>query len=107
MEKALHSMIYKQFERWDEQGDTKEEIIEKGIFHGLEEGDGMEERYAKMLVNAMKISAEISAKVILEILLSAGVVEPTDERQLRKNFISIVKEQDLVCDINQGRKKTE
>ena len=99
MTAALHSMICKQFEFWASQDAVRKEI-ENGILYGCEKKDSMEDIFVKMLFNAMKISAEISAKVILEILLTAEVIEPADERRLRKDIISIVKEQVSASDIN-------
>lgn len=107
MAAALHSVIYEQFESWNSQDDVRKEI-ENGILYGCEKKDSMEEIFVKMLFNAMKISAEISAKVILEMLLTEGVIKPADERQLRKDIISIVKEQVSVSDINvEGKKQNK
>ena len=103
MEKALHSMIYEQFESWNSQEDVMKEI-EEGMLHGCERKDSMEVIFVKMLFNAMKISAEISAKIILEILLTAGVIKPADERQLRKDILSVVKENDPGYNANGDRK---
>lgn len=100
---ALHSMIYEQFESWDSQEDARKEI-EDGILRGCERKDSTEEIFVKMLFNAMKISAEISAKIVLEILLTAGVVKPADERQLRKDILSVVKENDPGYNADGNRK---
>ena len=101
---ALHSMIYKQFESWDSQDDDRKEI-EDAILYGLEKKDSMERIFVKMLFNAMKISAEISAKIIFEILLTAGVVKPADERQLRKDILFVVKENDPGYNADGDRKE--
>lgn len=106
MAAALHSMIYKQFESWDSQDDSRKEI-EDGILHGCEKKDGMEEIFVRMLFNAMKISAEISAKVILEMLLTGGVIKPADEKLLRKDILSVVKEQVPESGIKGEGKKTK
>lgn len=105
MAAALHSMIHKCFETWNDQDDAREEI-ENAILYGCEKKDSMEKIFVKMLFNAMEVSAEISAKVILEILLAAGVIEPADERQLRKDILSVVKEPVSVSGIKEkGRKQ--
>lgn len=91
MESSLRSMIHGQFQSW-EQGNTVDEI--KGaLFNGCTEEDSEKKVYAKMILNAMEISTFISAKVILEILLTGGVIEPADESKLRKNILHIVKGQ--------------
>lgn len=105
MAEALHSMIHKQFESWDSQDAKKE--IENAILHGCGKQDSMEEVFVKMLFNAMKISAEISAKVILEMLLTGGVIKPADEKQLRKDILSVVKKQVPVSDFNREGEKTK
>ena len=103
MEKALHSMIYKQFDSWYLQNDCRKEI-EDAILYGCEKKDDTERIFVKMLFNAMKISAEISAKIVLEMLLTGGVVKPADERQLRKDILSVVKENDPGCNVDGDRK---
>ena len=102
MATALHSMIHKCFETWNGQDDARKEI-ENAILCGCERKDSTERIFVKMLFNAMEISAEISAKVILEILLTAGVIEPADERQLRKDILSIVKGNDPGCNADGDR----
>lgn len=87
---ALHSMIHKQFELWNEQGDIVEKI-RSGLLEGCTKEDSAEEVYARMIFNAMEIAAGISAKVILEMLLTSGVIEPSDEEQIRKSVLSVVK----------------
>ena len=88
---ALHSIIHKQFEVWNEQDAVVDEI-ERNLFQGCEKEDRAEKVYARMIINSMEIAAEISAKVILEMLLTGGVIKPANERQLRKDILSVVKE---------------
>ncbi|MBD5484054.1 MAG: hypothetical protein HDR18_00750 [Lachnospiraceae bacterium] len=99
MEKALHSMIHKQFVTWNAQNAAISEI-ERGLLCGCSEADSAEKIYARMVINSMEVAAEISAKIILEILLTAGVFEAADERQLKKLIFSIVQEQVPESDIN-------
>ena len=44
-----------------------------------------------MIINSMEIAAGVSAKIILEILLTAGVIEPVEEEKLRRNVLSVIK----------------
>lgn len=90
MATSLQSMIHEQFVKWNEQDDIMEEITRE-LTRGCTNEDTREEVFSKMIINSMEIAAGISAKVILEILLTAGVMEPADEDQLRKNVMSIVK----------------
>ena len=94
------------FRSWDSQDGSRKEI-EDGILHGCEKKDSTEEIFVGMLFNAMKISAEISAKVILEILLTGGVIRPADEKLLRKDILSVVKEQVPESGIKREDKKTK
>lgn len=104
MEKALHSMIHKQFATWNAQNAAVNEI-KRGLLQGCDKADSVEEVYARMIINSMEVAAEISAKIILEILLTAGVFEAADERQLKKLIFSVVKEQVPECDINGDKKE--
>lgn len=87
---ALSSMIHEQFESWKAQDDVRKEI-EDAILLGCEKKDSTEEIFVKMLFNSMEIAAGISAKVILEILITAGVIEPVEETKLRKDILSVIK----------------
>ncbi len=87
---ALNSMIHKQFESWKGQEDVMEELKSE-LLKGCTDKDSTEEIFAMMIINSMEIAAGISAKVILEILLTAGVVKPVEEEKLRRNFLSVVK----------------
>ena len=90
MATSLQSMIHEQFVRWNEQEDIVEEIT-SALTRNCTNEDTREEVFSRMIFNSMEIAAGISAKVILEILLTAGVIKPVDEDQLRKNVLSIVK----------------
>ena len=87
---ALSSMIHEQFELWKSQDDVRKEI-ENGILLGCEKKNSMEEIFVKMLFNSMEIAAGISAKVIFEILITAGVMEQVEEEKLRKDILSVIK----------------
>lgn len=87
---ALSSMIHEQFERWNEQKDVMNHLKE-GLLEGCTDENTQEEIYAKMIINSMEIAAGISAKIILEILFTAGVMEPVEEEKLRKNVLSVIK----------------
>lgn len=102
MEKALHSMIHKQFETWKAQNAAVEEI-ERGLLCGCVETDRAEKIYAKMIINSMEIAAEISAKIILEILLTNGMFEAADEKTIRRNLFSVVEERSPEAGINEDK----
>lgn len=87
---ALSSMIHEQFEKWNEQKDVMNQLKE-GLLEGCTDENTQEEIYAKMIINSMEIAAGISAKIILEILFTAGVMEPVEEEKLRKNVLSVIK----------------
>lgn len=105
MEKALHSMIHKQFETWNAQSAAVDEI-ERGLLFGCDKADCAERIYAKMIINSMAIAAEISAKIILEILFTAGVIEPADERILRKVIFSVMEKNVSASSMNRKEKET-
>ena len=87
---ALSSMIHEQFEKWNEQKDVMNQLKE-GLLEGCTDENTQEEIYAKMIINSMEIAAGISAKIILEIVFTAGVMEPVEEEKLRKNVLSVIK----------------
>lgn len=90
MASALHSMIHKQFETWKAQEETAS-MIKNCLLQECEEEDSNDKIYVRMIFNAMEIAADLSAKIILEILLTAEVIKPQDEEQLRKIVLSVVK----------------
>lgn len=91
MEKALHAMIHKQFETWRMQ-DGAMNIMAQMLLQGRYDTDTDEMVYAKMIFNAMEIAAELSAKVIIEILLTSKVVMPADMETIRRGMFSVVKD---------------
>lgn len=94
METALHSMIHKQFELWNERGVVNK--FEEELLKGCTDEDTSEKVYARMIINSMEIAAQISAKIILEMLIASEVFQPADEKQIRKGILSVVK-----ADMNQ------
>lgn len=86
---ALHSMICEQFEACYAQEDAMNEIEDR-LFQGCSEEDSRDEVYSRMILNSMIIAADISVKVIVEILLNSGVIAPMDEKRLRKMILSPV-----------------
>lgn len=93
MERALSSTIHKQFESWRGQGDAVNEI-EKALFQDCTHDDNKEMVYAKMIINSMEVAAFISTKIIMEMLITGGVIRPADKKKLMKECMSVVKEKD-------------
>ena len=71
----------------------KEQVddLVKEIAAGCKETDSMEVVCAKMIANAIAISARISMGAIFDILIEAGIAEPYSDDELRKKSLSIVK----------------
>ena len=70
--------------------ERKDDLVEE-IVAGCEESDSIEVVCEKMIVNAIVISARISAGVLLDMLIDAGIAEPRSDNELRKKSLSIVK----------------
>ena len=87
---ALSSMIHEQFVKWNEQEDVMNQLKEVLLSECANE-DTIEEVFSKMIINSMELAANVSAKIILEILFTAGVMEPVEEEKLRKNVLSVIK----------------
>lgn len=87
---ALSSMIHKQFVLWNEQKDVMDNLKEE-LLKGCTHEDTTEEVFSKIIINSMEIAADVSAKIILEILFTAGLMEPAEEERLRKNVLSVIK----------------
>lgn len=87
---ALSSMIHEQFVKWNEQEDIINQLKEV-ILRECTNEDTTEEVFSKMIINSMELAANISAKIILEILITAGVMEPVEEEKLRKDILSVIK----------------
>lgn len=87
---ALSSLIHGQFVSWNANEEVMNQLKE-GLLEGCTDADTTEKVFAKMIINSMEIAANISAKIILEILITAGVMEPVEEEKLRKNILSVIK----------------
>ena len=87
---ALNAMIHKQFETWKNNDAFMDEIVET-MCRGCKEEDSRDEVFIRMIYNSMEVAACVSAQIIMEILVTAGVVKPADEEQLRRNVLSVVK----------------
>lgn len=85
MSQAISAFVEKQFSRNEDQ-------ILAGIFSGTNESMSSGQIYSTMIHNSMRISVELSVKIMSELLLAAGTIEPADEEQLRKTLLSVVKE---------------
>lgn len=100
MEQAIHTMIHKQFELWNEQ----DNFMVEALFQGCTDENSRDEIYARMIINSMEIAVEISAKIVVEILFASGVFKAVDEKQLRRGILSIVKEQGTESGNNEDKK---
>lgn len=86
-EQALSYMVAEQFER-------NADILQEAVMRGCEDKDSYHNIYVKMLLNSMKISAEISVRIMVEILISLGMIGEKDEREIMKKMLSVVKWRD-------------
>lgn len=75
----------------------KEHIIEK-LFEGCDNADSYEQVYAKGIYNAMIISVDLSVELVIDALMSLGVVGAADERKLRKVILSAVQTEEQISD---------
>lgn len=73
----------------------KEHIIEK-LFEGCDNTDSYERVYSKGIYNAMIISVDLSVEVIIDALMSLGIVGAADERKLRKEILSAVQTEEQI-----------
>lgn len=80
LEKAINDQIIEQAE-----------VFQKEILSGCEEDDTYEKIYAKMILNAVKMSIRLSVGIILDVLVDYGIAEPVDEDEARRSIISLIK----------------
>lgn len=75
---------------------VKEQIlnndIECQIFNGTDESMTSEQIYAKMVLNSVEISAQLSVKIIMEFLYQSDLVSEPDTKLLLKQLSSRIKE---------------
>lgn len=83
-EQGLNCLVRRQFER-------NKDILLETVMRGCEEKDSYHEIYAKMLLNSMEISAEISTRIIMEMMILLGMVDEKDEKEIMKKMIYVVK----------------
>lgn len=67
----------------------KEHILEK-LFDGCDNTDSYEQVYAKGIYNAMIISVDLSVELVIDTLMSLGIVGAADEKKIRKEILSAV-----------------
>ena len=83
-EQAINRLVAEQFE-------MNADILQEAVTRGCEDKNSYHVIYVKMLFNSMRISAEISARIIVEILITLGMVDEKDEREIAKKMLSVVK----------------
>lgn len=71
----------------------KEHIIEK-LFEGCDNTDSYEQVYSKGICNAMIISVDLSVELVIDTLMSLGIVAAADEKKIRKGILSVVQTQE-------------
>ena len=75
----------------DKQLKEKEKELIEEILRECEDTDSADILYVKMIRNAIGISIKVSVGIILDMLIELGIAGPHDEKQLRKNILSVVK----------------
>lgn len=62
--------------------------IAKHVFNGTTGSMSTDEIYAKMVLNAIEISTQLSVKIIMEFLYQSGLVDEPDTKTLLKQLSS-------------------
>ena len=75
----------------------KEHILEK-LFDGCDNTDSYEQVYAKGIYNAMIISVDLSVELVIDTLMSLGIVGAADEKKIRKEIFSAVKTEERISE---------
>ena len=73
----------------------KEHIIKK-IFDGCDNMDSYEQVYAKGIYNSMIISVDLSVELVIDTLMSLGIVGAADEKKIRKEIFSAVRTEEQI-----------
>ncbi len=85
MVKAIQKLVDTQFSQ-------NTDAIEKTLFSGIDDTMTTEEICPRMVLNATKLSVNMSVQIITELLQNADVIAPVDEVHLRKMLLSLVEE---------------
>ena len=84
MSQALTSVVEKQFT-------NNQDTIYNQLFSGIDDSSSLEQVCSAMVINSMRLSVDMSVKIISELLLTAGIVDSADEESLRHSILSLVK----------------
>lgn len=85
MVKSIQKLVDTQFTQ-------NSDVIEKTIFNGIDDTMTTEEICPRMVLNATRLSVNMSVQIITELLQNTGVIAPVDEAHLRKMLLSLVKD---------------
>ena len=66
---------------------NQKEIV-KHISYGINDSDPIESMCAKMVANSIEISAQLSVKIVLELLFQSKLIEELDTKTLLKQLQS-------------------
>ena len=91
MAAAIEAKINQLFES------RKEHIIKK-LFDGCDNMDSYEQVYANGIYNAMIISVDLSVELVIDTLMSLGIVGAADEKKIRKELFSAVQTEERISE---------
>ena len=78
--------------------ELKKEYIMEKLFDGCDNTDSYERVYAKGIYNAMIISVDLSVELVIDTLMSLGIIGAADEKKIRKEIISVVQTGERISD---------
>lgn len=75
-----------------EQLDKNSKNILDALFLNCTDDMNHDEITSRLINNSIRISIDLSVQIVLKLLANSGYIDLTDEDQLRKNLLSVVKD---------------
>ena len=83
--KAINSIV-------EEQLSLNENMIKQNLLAEMEETDSYELIMTKLVRNSLHISVNISAQIIIDMLINSNIIAPAPDEDLRRILLSVVKD---------------
>ena len=83
--KAINSIV-------EEQLSLNENMIKQNLLAETEETDSYESVVTKLVRNSLHISVNISAQIIIDMLINSNIIAPAPDEDLRRILLSVVKD---------------
>ncbi len=83
--RAINSIV-------EEQLSLNEDMIKQNLLAEIAETDNYELIMTKLVRNSLHLSVNISAQIIIDMLINSNIIAPAPDEDLRRILLSVVKD---------------